>query len=306
MSQIDDLYQKAIRAAWDKKDQQRGGHVVPISSAGKTKLKSVVFGYAEGAPAEKGPFLKKPYHTWSEANRAVSEMAHYSGVGGYDKTDFTVTWQNGDTYEGNIGVEHKMTSGRPLSEHIASHLRFVAGTKPTHLTEEQYQRLRAHMKAEDVAEAINMLAKNDIGEKAEISVPRKPSGPTFHEKIKAEDAKAKAAVKAKFDKYPPAVTDRNEAIAKIKTALQKRSGKQWSVTGGKGTAWGWIHVSAPPKRLVSYMMTEADAKELAKLLGKERVSHQYEGIPAGGDYRTEYVDRAEGREPRTHGVQYWD
>lgn len=41
---------------------------------------------------------------------------------------------------------------------------------------------------------------------------------------------------------------RDEAIFEIKRALEKRSGKKWSVTGGKGTAWGWIQIDAPPKR----------------------------------------------------------
>jgi hypothetical protein len=42
--------------------------------------------------------------------------------------------------------------------------------------------------------------------------------------------------------------DRDEAIKRIKSALKRRSGKSWSVTGGRGTAWGWISISAPPKR----------------------------------------------------------
>lgn len=43
--------------------------------------------------------------------------------------------------------------------------------------------------------------------------------------------------------------ERNEAIAAIRTALKARSGKAWSVTGGRGTAWGWITISVPPSRL---------------------------------------------------------
>lgn len=42
--------------------------------------------------------------------------------------------------------------------------------------------------------------------------------------------------------------DRNETIKAIKTALQKCSGKTWSVTGGRGTAWGWLTIDAPPAR----------------------------------------------------------
>lgn len=42
--------------------------------------------------------------------------------------------------------------------------------------------------------------------------------------------------------------DRDVAIKRIKTALKKRSGKDWSVKGGRGTAWGWIKIDAPPRR----------------------------------------------------------
>ena len=42
--------------------------------------------------------------------------------------------------------------------------------------------------------------------------------------------------------------DRDEAIKRIRSALKRKTGKTWSVTGGRGTAWGWITVQAPPKR----------------------------------------------------------
>lgn len=122
-------------------------------------------------------------------------------------------------------------------------------------------------------------------------------------------------------------TDRNATIAAIRAALKRRSGKAWSVTGGRGTAWGWIHVDAPPARRTAHWIgaTDDDVKaqlvdtgkpgghtppaelaELAKLLGLEGVHHQGLSIPAGYDYRREYIDRAEGREPGVIGTPYWD
>ena len=132
--------------------------------------------------------------------------------------------------------------------------------------------------------------------------------------------------------------DRKPVIKRIKTALQKRSGKAWSVTGGKGTAWGWLTIDAPPKRQTSrYLVlpgmsgdypehyektrtdtsepggyiTEADGLELAELLGwpdgeGKGVHCQGVSIPASGDYWKEYIDRAEGRKPRKVGTIYWD
>jgi hypothetical protein len=101
---------------------------------------------------------------------------------------------------------------------------------------------------------------------------------------------------------------RAETIKRIRQALKRRSGKTWSVTGGRGTAWGWISISAPPKRLHGYgYMTETDCVELADLLGKDRPVHmQGESIPSSGDYYREYIDRAEGRDVETFGKQYWD
>jgi len=127
--------------------------------------------------------------------------------------------------------------------------------------------------------------------------------------------------------------DRKDTIKRIRTALKKRSGKTWSVTGGKGTAWGWLTIDAPPaRRTARYLknpdatgndpedyqrtrtdtgepggsITEADAAELAALLGLESMHCQGVSIPAGGDYWQEYIDRAEGRKPEKCGVPYWD
>ena len=112
--------------------------------------------------------------------------------------------------------------------------------------------------------------------------------------------------------------DRNEVIKRIRAALKKRSGRSWSVTGGRGTAWGWIKINAPPARCrydwtgtmgvgSGHSPSLADRNELANLLGKEGPMHpQGESIPASSAYYQEYVDRAEGRTPSVIGTQYWD
>ncbi len=101
-------------------------------------------------------------------------------------------------------------------------------------------------------------------------------------------------------------TDRDEAIRLIKAHLKRRSDRTWSVTGGRGTAWGWITITAPPKRRDVYgSMTEDDQAELTRLLGKQ-VHHQGESIPASNAYRIEFIDRAHGLEPAKVGTPYWD
>ena len=126
--------------------------------------------------------------------------------------------------------------------------------------------------------------------------------------------------------------DRNTTIKRIKAALKARSGKAWSVTGGRGTAWGWITIEAPPARRTwsnrlkagattnspedyegydtgkpGGYMSPADSAELGKLLGLDGPVHlQGESIAASSDHYREYIDRAEGREPSVQGQQYWD
>ncbi len=127
--------------------------------------------------------------------------------------------------------------------------------------------------------------------------------------------------------------ERDETIKRIRTALRRRSGKPWSVTGGKGTAWGWLKIDAPPARRTWKIRLKADASpaqlpedyeeydsqqpgghlspaerdELGKLLGFDKPVHcQGVDIAASSDYWQEYIDRAEGRPPSKIAQPYWD
>ena len=127
--------------------------------------------------------------------------------------------------------------------------------------------------------------------------------------------------------------ERNETIKRIRAALNRRSGKQWSVTGGRGTAWGWIKIDAPPARCTwshrlkpdaspqqmpedyeeyntgepGHSMGPADRSELGTLLGFDKPAHhQGFGVAASNDYWQEYIDRAEGRAPAKIAQPYWD
>lgn len=126
--------------------------------------------------------------------------------------------------------------------------------------------------------------------------------------------------------------DRKETIQRIKAALYRRSGKQWSVTGGRGTAWGWLTITAPPCRCTwshrlkagvttdrpedyeeynslepGHNMGPEDRAELGQLLGLNgSVHHQGVSIAASNDHWQEYIDRAEGRTPSKIAQPYWD
>jgi hypothetical protein len=106
---------------------------------------------------------------------------------------------------------------------------------------------------------------------------------------------------------PPQALDRNSVIASIRAALKRRSGKDWSVTGGRGTAWGWIKISSPPRRLVDgYYMSREDCAELARLLGLSQAHVQGVDVAASSAHYREYIDRAEGRTPAEVAKPYWD
>lgn len=102
------------------------------------------------------------------------------------------------------------------------------------------------------------------------------------------------------------MNNRDQAIARIKTALKTRSGKAWSVTGGRGTAWGWITITATPKRRIEGDLCDADRSELATLMGLNSVHRQGIDVAASSVYYAEYVDRAEGRTPAKIAEPYWD
>lgn len=99
--------------------------------------------------------------------------------------------------------------------------------------------------------------------------------------------------------------DRNEAIAEIRKALKERTGRTWSVTGGRGTAWGWITVTAPPKRSPGYGEMNADDIAVLSKAMDEKVHHQGYSVPASSAHREEAVARAQGK-PYTVTPAYWD
>jgi hypothetical protein len=99
--------------------------------------------------------------------------------------------------------------------------------------------------------------------------------------------------------------DRDETIRRIRMALKQRSGRAWSVSGGRGTSWGWISIDTTPKRSQDPITRDADRAELSRLLGFSREEGKI-SVPASSAYRHEYIARAEGREPDILGEPYWD
>lgn len=101
--------------------------------------------------------------------------------------------------------------------------------------------------------------------------------------------------------------DRNSVIKAIRAALKARSGKAWSVTGGTGTAYGWISISAPPARRVDYGLSPEDAAELASLLGLASTHRQGHSVPSSTDfYRVALCRAIHGHAGPFTAEAYWD
>ena len=87
--------------------------------------------------------------------------------------------------------------------------------------------------------------------------------------------------------------DRNVYTKALRKELATRTGLQWSVKGNHGTAWSWIDIAAPPKRLHGYQMTAEDESILSAVFG-EQVGSQHISIPPTSGYRHSYLLRAAG------------
>lgn len=86
--------------------------------------------------------LSGPY-VWHEADQTLVRWSDSApATGGYDKTDFTVTFADGQTYQGRFDMMHWSVEMPSLAGHVRGFLRFYAGEeRPDHITPQQYQRL---------------------------------------------------------------------------------------------------------------------------------------------------------------------
>ena len=126
---------------------------------------------------------------------------------------------------------------------------------------------------------------------------------------------------------------RNETISEIKSSLRLRSKEKWSVTGGKGTAWGWISITAIPSHRTwgsrplphntnqipgsenweeydtgkpNQNLSPYQIAELKYLLADCSVGRDGVSIPSSSDYYQEYTERAAGLPVTKLATPYWD
>lgn len=105
----------------------------------KIHVKSITITRAEG-PAEECD-RPQTVSSFEEADRVLREWSETAPKElGYDKCDFTITWEDGETYKGRYDLKYWATEYPNLGKHVRDFITFHAGKqKPAWMTAEQYE-----------------------------------------------------------------------------------------------------------------------------------------------------------------------
>lgn len=244
---------------------------------------------------------KRVFLNWRDIGQHVRRIAQFAPRGGgYDKTVIRVTFADDETYECRLDIQHYTlpfeVNDNDLARHIRQFLSFNTGAFcPSHMTQEEYQDYLNGSGKQIQVESQQYLDKYDIPESdgvivdatiyhcqscklpfhyglfSETDVP-KLCGRCLHEQEAKDAAQAKReaarTIRESDPLWPVLQAGRSAVTKKMRQLLRQRSGKTWSVRGGRGTGWGWLEICAPPSRMDGWKMTDADQEELSDLLGK--------------------------------------
>lgn len=121
------------------------------------RLTKIMVNRAEGKHWE---CIKRDFTSLAEAEAFLRKAAETAPVhGGYDKCDFTLTFSDGQQYDGRIDLTNEHTAGYSISKHVRDVCEFHAGVRcPSHIERSAYENYLQNMvKPEDKAQFINWL-----------------------------------------------------------------------------------------------------------------------------------------------------
>jgi hypothetical protein len=129
----------------------------------KAKITKVTVTRAEGLTKE----CNKP-RTVNCIRVASSILADWARTapkhGGYDKCDFKIEFDNGNTYSGRYDLEHLSIRTPDLARHVNEGVAFFTGKfRPSHMTTERYARALATDFADLVPKYTEFEANHHIG-----------------------------------------------------------------------------------------------------------------------------------------------
>lgn len=99
---------------------------------------------AEGLISETGKPVILPRdldigNVWEAADRILYQWSKTAPTQGYDKCDFLITWEDGETYEGRYDLKHHTVEYPDLAKHIYNFAMFHAGLWKSWMDEKQYR-----------------------------------------------------------------------------------------------------------------------------------------------------------------------
>ena len=105
----------------------------------KIKATKMTLNRAEGPSADCGK-VELDTMPWALSDAVLREWALTAPDMGYDKVDFTVHFEDGETYSGRFDMQaHHISKSGMIAEHIVSFVKFCTGEhRPSHMTENDY------------------------------------------------------------------------------------------------------------------------------------------------------------------------
>ncbi len=231
------------------------------------------------------------FDNWFDAGVHIRGIAMFAPKGGaYDKTNFEIRFKDDSNYNGRLDIQHYTMpyegSDNDLAKHIYEHCRFHAGKWcPLHMTREDYQNTLKGYGPDNIKDYQEFLDNYDIPKSDGVVVNRKN-----RDRQQAEQETARLEKEAD-PLYPVLKEGRSAVTRKMRQLLRKRSGKTWSVKGGRGTGWGWLTIAAPPSRMDNWRMTEEDQAELSILLDEKA---HCQGVSVSSDSWWHYLKACRG------------
>ena len=181
--------------------------IVKVEPKGKVKVKEILIHWAEGDNSKYDKF-PKTYKTWEAANKAVIPVYEdyaKDDYGGYNKVKFTVTFEDGENYDGRLDVstreDNPTKTHNVIGQHIKDYLDYQLSEKSR--TSEANKK-----------EIIEWLEKYDLGlEKSNQTVTKK------------------ATPKKETKSVEPSKGRTIRAVAQDKKRTAKKAGKRTSESG---------------------------------------------------------------------------
>jgi hypothetical protein len=123
-------------------------------------VKSIRFPFSESAHIDE----KLVFQTFEAAANYLGHAAHHAPADGcYDKTDFEVTFEDGEVYKGRVDITHEMVGGCDLLGHMRRHCGFHGGRfVPAHMTTASYRACLAAF-GEDTRQACSDFLDKYLG-----------------------------------------------------------------------------------------------------------------------------------------------